>query len=169
MSLHAKTYTVKPVFKMRGHPLIRDVFSERCPICLVLRNHWRRDTCHVGTLSLVYRGVPWRQVWLYLYCYVSDQIYSRWLLYQVISVGILVSNFFHFPLTKLVIFCLIFQNYTFLMIFWNCAENKFGKWIFVHVNWMHKNHAFLWNVDNFSVFNQAFLFLHSLCYNYPMK
>ena len=28
---------------------------------------WRRDTCHVGTLSLGYWGVPWRHVWL-LYC-----------------------------------------------------------------------------------------------------
>ena len=30
-----------------------------------LRNLWRRDTCHVGTLSLGYWGVPWRQVLLY--------------------------------------------------------------------------------------------------------
>ena len=34
--------------------VIRDVF--------MLRNLWQRDTCHVGTLSLGYSGVPWRQV-----------------------------------------------------------------------------------------------------------
>ena len=31
----------------------------------MLKNLWWRDTCHVGTLSLGYRGVPWRQVLLY--------------------------------------------------------------------------------------------------------
>ena len=35
----------------------------------MLRNLWRRDTCHVGTLSLGYRGVPWRQVLLYCHVY----------------------------------------------------------------------------------------------------
>ena len=43
-----------------------DTFSKWCPIFPMLRNLWRRDTCHVGTLSLGYRGVPWRQVLLYI-------------------------------------------------------------------------------------------------------
>ena len=38
-------------------------------ICPIARNLWWRDTCHVGTLSLAYWGVPWRvilkiQFWL---------------------------------------------------------------------------------------------------------
>ena len=43
-----------------------DTFSERCPIFPMLKNLWWRDTCHVGTFSLGYRGVHWRQVSLYL-------------------------------------------------------------------------------------------------------
>ena len=42
-----------------------DTFSKRCPIFPMLRNLWWRDTCHVGTLSLGYWGVPWTQVLLY--------------------------------------------------------------------------------------------------------
>ena len=44
-----------------------DTFSKQCPIFPMLRNLWWRDTCHVGTLSLGYRGVPWRQVLLYMH------------------------------------------------------------------------------------------------------
>ena len=60
-----------------------DTFSKRCPIFPMLRNLWRRDTCHVGTLSLGYRGVPWRQVLLYwhLLCFhmfFSSYIWAGW-------------------------------------------------------------------------------------------
>ena len=61
-----------------------DIFSERCPIFPMLRNLWRRGTCRVGTLSLAYRGVPWRQVLLYSslsecpsYCPVPQLAVSR--------------------------------------------------------------------------------------------
>ena len=43
-----------------------DAFLELCPIFPMLKNLWRRDTCHVGTLSLGYWGVPWRQVFTVL-------------------------------------------------------------------------------------------------------
>ena len=33
----------------------------------MLRKLWWRDTCQVGTLSLGYRGIPWRQVLLYIH------------------------------------------------------------------------------------------------------
>ena len=63
------TYTVKPVFKGHcdeGTPCDQGTLSQkRCPIFPMLRNMWRRDTCHVGTISLRYKGVPWRQVLLY--------------------------------------------------------------------------------------------------------
>ena len=40
-----------------------DTFSEHCPIFPIHVNEfWRRDTCHVGTLSQEYWGVPWSQV-----------------------------------------------------------------------------------------------------------
>ena len=39
-----------------------DTFSERCPICPMLKNLWWRDTCHVGKISRGYKGVPRRQV-----------------------------------------------------------------------------------------------------------
>ena len=52
-----------------------DVFSEQCPIFLMLRKLWWKDTCHVmyGTLSLGYSGVPWRQVLLYTSIYTICQ------------------------------------------------------------------------------------------------
>ena len=46
-----------------------DTFSEQCRIFPMLRNLWWRDTCPVGTLSLGYWGVPWRQVLLYVKCW----------------------------------------------------------------------------------------------------
>ena len=54
-----------------------DTFSESCPIFPMLKNLWWRDTCHVGTLSLGYRAVPWRQVLLYT---VKAQTFTTWLM-----------------------------------------------------------------------------------------
>ena len=39
--------------------------DKRYLVIFILRSLPRRDTCLVGTHSLVYRGVPWRQVSLY--------------------------------------------------------------------------------------------------------
>ena len=65
-------YVVKPDFK--GHsdertPCDQGKFSQNgglsSPMSMDLR--WR-DTCHVGTLSLEYWDVPWRQVLLHIQC-----------------------------------------------------------------------------------------------------
>ena len=61
--------TVKPVFKGhsdQGTPCDQGTLSHnRVLSAPMLKNLWWRDTCHVGTLSLGYWGVPWRQVLLY--------------------------------------------------------------------------------------------------------
>ena len=45
---------------------------KQCPMFPMLRNLWWRDTSHIGTLSLGYRGVPWRQVLLYYQFWVGN-------------------------------------------------------------------------------------------------
>ena len=51
---------------MRGHPVIRGHFLKTVSYLSHVKELWRRDTCHVGTFSLGYRCVPWRQVLLYV-------------------------------------------------------------------------------------------------------
>ena len=62
-----KYNTVKHVFKGHcdeGTPCDQGTLSQnRVLSSPMLKNLWLRDTCHVGTLSLGYWGVPCRQVY----------------------------------------------------------------------------------------------------------
>ena len=55
----------------------RDTFSKWCPIFPMLKNLWWRDTCHLGTLSLGYWGVPWRQVLLYIMILINAEFWIQ--------------------------------------------------------------------------------------------
>ena len=124
-----------------------DIFPKRCLIFPMLKNLWWRDTCHVKTFSLRYRGVPWRQILFYSGLWLMQHLLSKDSIWWTISsklclikrgatVYIIIINTSDYLSLwiRIIVLCWLhvamwFDSYTL------CAMNEQSAHLIKYINW----------------------------------